>query len=110
MEIHPKSKLDERSTEAYNEEGVSSPERLAELEQNHPYFEGDWAHLERIEDFLNERQNTSDPDQSLINWNDWYSQLLEQEYLHLEGAFFRKSNHKNVISETLTQQETPCGD
>ncbi len=82
---------DERSTEPYNEDKVSSPEMLKRLRKEHRMFQGDWSHLERLVRNLDADKATADleTEKRLDEWNKWADSLQGQkprEFIHLEGA------------------------
>ncbi len=88
---------DERSTEPYNEDKVSSPEMLERLKKEGsgigPGFKGDWSQLERLVRNLDADKRAGDlkPGEGLKEWNEWVKsqtkQAVPRERIHLEGAF-----------------------
>jgi uncharacterized protein YjbI with pentapeptide repeats len=83
---------DERSTQPYNEDKVSSAEMLARLKREHPDFKGDWRQLEHF--VHSSKHGKIDASNEAESWNEWAKARARErqrgsgEFIHLEGADF----------------------
>ncbi len=91
---------DERSTEPYNEDKVSSPQMLERLKRMHEKseseFKGDWSQLERLIRNLDDddQKEGIKPEGRLQDWDEWAKIPggKAREYIHLEGANLEGAN------------------
>lgn len=89
---------DVRSTEAFNEEHVSTPEMLARLKDRHRTFKGDWAALEiLVTNLEQDAANVSElkPEDRLTDFKEF---CRKQRFIriHLEGAYLAYAHLEGV--------------
>ncbi len=100
LEIH-RGPGDVRSTEAFNEQHVSSPEVLAALKKDHPLFKGDWAALEVLAQSIDKnraRYHDANYQTASQSWNRFNSELQSEGIcVHLEGLHFYHAALNNAF-------------